>query len=142
MIKKVALGEEIIIATKNKIGLLADISKMLADNGINIEASVGYEEGNTAKLMLVTSANLTIIAALKEKGYKSVKETEVVIVELENKPGALKVLTTELATNKIDIEHSYVTTCSCGCSSRMVLKTNDNETAMVLLKKFTETTNK
>ncbi|MCX5686610.1 MAG: hypothetical protein NTW09_04030 [Candidatus Omnitrophica bacterium] len=137
MIINVMLSEEIVITTINKVGLLADISVMLANEGINIEAAVGYEIGRMAKLMLVTNANLKIVAELKRKRYKSVKETEVLMVELENKPGALKVVTTELKANKIDIKHLYVTT-SAGEWSRMIIQTSDNETAMALLNKYAE----
>jgi len=137
MIRKVTLGEEIVITTINKVGLLADISVMLANEGINIEAAVGYGIGKMAKLMLVTNANLKIVDRLKKMRYKSVKEAEVVLVELENKPGALKVVTTELKANKIDIKYLYVTT-SAGGWSRMVLQTSDNETAMAVLNKYAE----
>lgn len=139
MIKSVSLGEEVIITTKNKVGLLADISTMLANQGVNVEAASGYEVGDTAKLRLVTNANLGIVAELREKKYKSVKEAEVVLVELSNKPGALKVVTTELGKNKIDIECLYVTSSSAGsCTSRMVISTSDNEKAMALLANFIE----
>ncbi len=136
MIRSVGLGEEIVITTKNKIGLLADISRMLANEGINIESVLGYETGNTARLMLVTNANLPIIKELKKKKYKSVKETEVLMVEIENKPGALKVVTTELKKAKIDIKYLYVTPPSLGDSSKMVVQTSDNEAAMAALMKY------
>jgi len=139
MIKNVSLGEEIVITTKNKVGLLADIATMLANQGVNVEAASGYEIGDTAKLRIVTNANLGIVAELREKMYKSVEETEVVLVELFNKPGALKVVTTELGKNKIDIGCLYVTPSSSdSSSSRMVLSTSDNEKAMALLANFIE----
>lgn len=142
MIRSVNLGEVIVITTKNKVGLLADISSMLSDNGINIEAVAGYATGATAKVLLITSANLTMVGALKRKKYRSVKELEVVIIDLEDKPGALKVVTTELKKKKIDIKYLYVTACSCksGCISKMVLQTSDNETAIALLSKYAQTT--
>jgi hypothetical protein len=138
MIKRVTIGEEIVITTRNKVGLLADISAMLANHGVNVESALGYEAGSTAKLMLVTNANLVIVGELKKtKKYKSVKETEVVMVELEDKPGALKVVTTELKQAGIDIKYVYVTSPSHpGGSSRMVLQTSDNEEAMALLSKY------
>jgi len=136
MIKNVSLGEEISIETKNKVGLLADISMILASEGINIEAAAGYEDGNNAKVMLITSANLGVVNELRKLKYKSVKETEVVLVDLDNKPGALKVVTTALANNKIDIKYHYLTACSCRCASRMVLQTSDNENAIAVLSKF------
>jgi len=137
MIKNVILGEEIIITTKNRVGILADISKMLANYGVNIEAINGYEVGSTGRVTLVTNANLKIIGELRKK-YKTVRETEVILVDLENKPGALKVVTTELGNKKIDIRYAYVTSCSSGCSSKMVLQTSDNERAMALLSKYAE----
>ncbi len=139
MIKNVSLGEEIIITTKNKVGLLADIATMLANQGVNIEAASGYEVGDTAILRLVTNANLGIVAELRAKKYKSVEEKEVVLVDVSNKPGALKVVTTELGKNKIDINCLYVTSSSKGALySRMVLSTSDNEKAMALLANFIE----
>jgi hypothetical protein len=136
MIRNVLLGEEIVIVAKNKIGILADISKILIDNGINIEAVLGYEEKAVAKILMITNANIRVITELRKKRYKLLKETEVVLVDLENKPGALKLVTTELKNAKIDIKYIYVTSCSCGKSSKMVLKTSDNEKAMSLLVRY------
>ena len=138
MIKNITLGEEITITTKNKVGILADVSKMLSLKGINIEAALGYEVGIKAKLLLVTNANLVIVNELKKMKYKSVKETEVLLVDLDNKPGALKVVSTEMKENKIDIRYVYLTPCTCapGGSSRMVLQTSDNERAMAVLSKY------
>ena len=138
MIKNVMLGEEVTITTRNKVGILADIAITLANKGINIEAVLGYEVGMTGKVFLVTSANLAIITDLKNKKYKMVKETEVILVDLENKPGALKVVATEMKENDIDIKYVYITPCMCEVKgvSRMVLQTSDNEKAMALLSKY------
>ena len=138
MVKNITLGEEITITTKNKVGILADVSKMLANKGINIEAVLGYEVGPIAKLLVVTNANLVIVNELKKMKYKSVKETEVLLVDLDNKPGALKVVSTEMKENKIDIRYVYLTPCTCLTkgSSRMVLQTSDNERAMAALSKY------
>ncbi len=138
MIKNITLGEEIAITTKNKVGILADVSKMLANKGINIEAVLGYEVGPTAKLLLVTNANLVIVTELKRMKYKLVRETEVLLVDIDNKPGALKVVCTEMKENKIDIKYLYLTPCTCSTrgSSRMVLQTSDNERAMAILSKY------
>jgi len=137
MIRNVMIGEEIEITTINKVGLLANIALTLAREGINIEAAVGYSIGKMAKLMLITNANIKIVDQLKKMKYKSVKESEVLIVELENKPGSLKVVTTELKSKKIDIKHLYVTT-SAGGWSRMVLQTSNNESAMAVLNKYAQ----
>jgi len=140
MINKVFMAEEIVISSKNKVGLLADIALIAVNHGINIDAVLGFEVGRTARLLLITRANLPMMAYLRKKKYKYMKETEVVVIDLSNKPGALKVVTTELKKHKIDIKYLYVTTCSCGGGSRMVLQTSDNEKTMSLLTRFTDYT--
>ena len=134
MIKDVKLAKEIIVSEKNKVGILASISKILADSGINIQGVAGYAVDGEAKIMLVTEDNLRAVDAIKNSGYKAVKESEVVIAELINKPGALKSFTAKLAAGGIDIKYAYGTVCPAGCPGRIVLSTSDNKKALVLLK--------
>ena len=135
MIKSAQLGKEIRVRVVNKIGVLADMSKLLAEHGINIDAVAGYESGNEAYLILVAGDTLRASDALKKAGYKSLAETDCIILELENKPGALKHITTALAREEIDIKQIYGTTCSYGCPARIVLTTGDNEKALVVFNK-------
>jgi hypothetical protein len=134
VIKDVKLAKEIIVSENNKVGILANISKMLADSGINIQGIAGYTIDKEAKIMLVTEDNLRSVDAIKKAGYKAVKESEVVMAELINKPGALKSLTAKLAAGGIDLKYAYGTVCSAGCPGRIVLSTSDNEKAVALLK--------
>ena len=104
MIKSAKLAKQIVVTVVNKIGILADMSMLLAGHGINIQAVAGYSSGNEAKIMLVADDNLRASEALIKAGYKSLKEEEVVIVDLEDKPGALKLVTSDLAKEGIDIK--------------------------------------
>lgn len=135
MLPGARLGKEIVVTVVNKIGVLADISQLLADHGINIIAVLGYAAGNNeAKITLVTEDNLRASEALRKKNYTSIKESEVVIVELENKAGALKNVTAKLAAGNIDIKYIYGTTCACGGPSMIVFSTSDNEKALMAFK--------
>ena len=67
MIKSVAIGEEIVVTTRNKVGILADTAVIMANDGINIDALLGYEVGKTAKLLFITDGNLRILNELKKK---------------------------------------------------------------------------
>ncbi len=135
MIKSAQLSKEIVVTAKNKIGILAEMSKLIADYGVNVEAIAGYSVNNEAKIMLVTADNLRATDALKKAGYQMLKEEEVVIVVLENKPGALKTVTSTLVTQGIDIKSLYGTVCGAGCPAKIVLSTSDNEKALVAFKK-------
>ena len=135
MIKSADLGKEIAVTIVNKIGVLADISRLLSETGINIEAVAGYAIDKDAKIMLVTDDNLRSVDALKKAGYGSLKENEVIILELENEPGALKTISTILADNGIDIKQICGTTCTCGCPTKIILSTSNNEKALLAFKK-------
>ena len=135
MIKTAQLGKEIAVTVINKIGVLADISKMMADHGINVIAVTGYALNQEAKIMLVTEDNLRATDALKKSGYKSISENEVIIVELENKVGALKLVTAKLASEGIDINEVYGSVCTGSCPARLILSTSNNEKALVSFNK-------
>ncbi|MFH1414041.1 MAG: hypothetical protein ABIG56_04270 [Candidatus Omnitrophota bacterium] len=134
MIKAANLGKEIAAVASNKVGILADMSKLLAESNINIEAVAGYAQGNQAKIMLVCADNARATDALKEAGYKSIQESEVIVVELENKPGALKIITEKLVAENIDIKQIYGTTCSTNCPAKLIFTTSDNSKALAALK--------
>lgn len=135
MIKAVKIVKEIVVTVVNKIGVLADMSGLLANSKVNIEAVAGYAVGNDAKIMLVTDDNPRATDILKKSGYASIAENEVVIVELENKIGALKNITAKLAAQSLDIKQIYGTVCSGGCPAKIVLSTSDNVKAVIALKK-------
>ncbi|MCX5679852.1 MAG: ACT domain-containing protein [Candidatus Omnitrophica bacterium] len=134
MLKDINLGKELVVSLPNKVGILADISKILADHGINVEGVAGYTEGRDAKIMIVAEDTLRAKEALEKGGYKAIKENEVLVIDLENKPGALKVMTAKLAKDGIDIRYTYGTACSSGCPARIIVATSANEKALALLK--------
>ncbi len=134
MLKSANLTKSIIVTVMNKVGVLADMAKILADQGINIEAVKGYAEDVQAKIMLITDDNLRAIDALKKNDYKGAVESEMIMLELENKPGALKYITGKLASEEIDIKFIYGTTCPGGCPAKIIFSTSNNEKALVALK--------
>ncbi|MBE9572674.1 MAG: ACT domain-containing protein [Proteobacteria bacterium] len=137
MLKKAELKKEISVIVDNRIGLLKEMSGLLADHGINIEAVAGYEmqESREAVIMLVVDDTLRAGDALKEKGFSSMEEKEVIVVELDNKPGALKNVTSKLEKEGINIKYIYGTASPEACPVRIVMSTSDNEKAFVALKK-------
>ena len=134
MIKNAKMGKELVVTVPNKMGTLANISKVLADHGINIEGVAGYAMASEAKIMIVADDILRAGEALKKAGFKAIETKEVVVLELENKPGALKSLSAKISDAKIDIRYIYGTTCSGGCAATLIVATNDNEKALVVFK--------
>lgn len=134
MLKNASLAKELVVTVANKIGVLADMSRILADHGINIKAVAGYSDKAQAMIMLVTDDNLRAVEALKEKNYSSIVEKEIILIELENKPGALKAVTAKLAGAGIDINYIYGTACPSGCPASIAISTGANEKALVVFK--------
>jgi len=136
MLKSVKLGKEIEVTAANKVGVLADISNLISGKGINVEAVVGYvrEDKKEADIMFLTGDNRSTMDLLAKSGYKA-RENEVIVIELENKPGALKDISAKLAQGGVDIKYIYGTTCAGTCAARMVISTSDNKKALEALKK-------
>ena len=135
MIKTARSGKEIAVTVVNKIGVLADISKTLSEHGINLDAVSGYALGKEAKITFLADDAQRALDALKKSGYKSIKENEVLVLEIENKPGALKNITESLAAQGVDIKQIYGTACVSGCPAKVVISTSDNNKALVCFRK-------
>ena len=136
MIKSLALSKEISVVVVNEIGALSKMTSFLVNHGINLEAIAGYSNniGDQAGLMFITSDNVSAVEALASNGYTDTKENEVIIVELENTPGALKNISERLAQKSINITYIYCTTCMGGCPAKIILSTTDNLKALSVLK--------
>jgi hypothetical protein len=128
------MAKEIVVDVVDKIGILADISEIVADHGVNVEALAGWGDGKKAQVMFITGDNLRAVDALKKKNYANAHEREVILLEMDNRPGVMKVITKRLADLHINIKHIYGTTCSCGGPAKMVLSTTDNEKAVIAFK--------
>jgi hypothetical protein len=137
MIKKAALVKQIYVTVTNEAGVLNRMADFLADRGINIEAVAGYEMTGTdkAKVMLVVDDTRRATDLLKQKGFTTLEEKEEILVELENKPGSLKSVTSILAAKGINIKQIYGSMSSEKSPVRVVMSTSDNQTAIVTLKK-------
>ncbi len=136
MIKSLSIGYEVSVVVINEVGALAKVTSFLVNHGINVDAVAGYSNhvGDQAGLMFITDDNVSAINELIQNGYEDVRENEVIIVELENTPGALKNISERLTQNDINIAYIYCTTCLKGCPAKIILSTSDNERAFELLK--------
>ena len=135
MITKVMRAKEISVGVKNEIDALAKMMSFLVNHGINVETIAGSSSrtGEEGSLIFITDNNAEAISELLIHGYKDIGENDVIVIELENRPGRLKNISELLAMNKININYLYCTTCSQGCAAKVVLATSDNDNAFRLL---------
>jgi len=127
------LQKELVIRTENRVGLIADISRLLGDMGINFSA-VSVEAANSgAVLYLISNSQLYARDALRDAGFQ-VAEREVVILELPNRPGELCRVTAALARKDIDIEELYATATTGSAKALVVLTCSNNGKAVLMLR--------
>jgi hypothetical protein len=125
-------GKELMVVTLNEIGALSEIAKTLADRGINLLAVSGWVEGQDAVIRLVTEDNLRAMEALRHKNY-SIREKDVLLLELPHRPGLLRAITQKLAAEEIDIHHLYATGSATTEKVLVALATSHNDRALVAL---------
>ena len=129
---KAKQGKEVVLRTANKIGALADLSKIVAERGVNILAMSAWTEDAEAVIRLVTDDTLRTMDVLQRNGY-SPQEKDVVLVDAAHKPGILRHLTDVLSKENIDLFHLFGSATIDEDVCLVVLNSSDNERAIVLL---------
>lgn len=125
------LGTEVIARMPNRIGLLADVTDAIGQAGIDIAAISAYERGGEGEFLLVTENDQGAAEALRGMNAE-VRETSVVLVDLEDRPRALHDAVQKLAEEGIDVEYAYGTT-SDSRNAQVVMRTSDDMRALDLL---------
>ena len=128
---KVSAGKQLVFETADEVGMLAKVSKALADAGVNILAAKAYTKEGAGHFMVVTSDNAKTAESLKGQGIES-SEKDVILLELENKVGALAEASNKLAAAGVNITH-IAATAGEAPTSLVVLTTADNAKAMEVL---------
>jgi hypothetical protein len=130
---KAALDKQLIITVDNKVGTLAEVSGVVSSSGINLVAVCAYAVDNKGVIMFVSEDNAKAKKLLKEKKYE-VREEGVILLNLDNKPGALQSITKRIAEAGIDLTLIYGSVEQKGHTSRVVLISEDNEAVFALIK--------
>ncbi|HNX68234.1 MAG TPA: ACT domain-containing protein [Candidatus Omnitrophota bacterium] len=133
MIHSVKAGKEFVVVSENKVGMLARVTALLADRGINILAISAQAAGGVALMNFVTDDALHTRDLLAKKGFRA-QENSVLLLEVEDKPGVLMQVTKKLAAKKIDLLNIYASASASYGPCVLVLSTNNNQKALVTLK--------
>lgn len=128
------LIKQISIFVTNKPGRLAEISKILKDQQINILAMSLADTVDYGILRLIVSKPDAAEKVLKECGL-TVKVTEVLGVVLEHNPGGLSRALEVISANNISINYVYAFVGSSGQEAMVIIKVEDNARAIDVLTK-------
>ena len=116
----------------NKPGVLAQVTKAIADAKVNVVAMTLVDSQEHGVLRVVASNPDITLRALQALNLP-MTQTEVLCVELSNRPGALADVAQLLGTNHININYAYVTSGAPGGHTTGVFKVADQNKAIKLL---------
>jgi len=122
---------EIFVLLDNRPSTLGNLCSYLAEEEINVEAIGVFHD--TAKLY-VKNLNKAVKALTKREEYASHELRDVLLVDLENKPGALAELTSKLGDEGINIDYCYGTLSRKGDAVSVILDVSNIDAAEQLLK--------
>lgn len=116
--------KQLAVFLENRPGTLGRISAALAAHNINILAFSIAEAVDHGVLRMVVSDPIKAAHVLGDGGMMVV-ESDVIAMDLPNRPGMLARMAEKLSKARVNIEYAYGTTGAGGGKSRMILKLNN-----------------
>ena len=123
--------ERIIIMVNNEVGVLAGITGVLAQAGINVESMNTQSAGDRGAVILTADDTGRALSVLNRAGYKAVSD-DAVVVRLRDEPGALARVADELKQAQVNIQNLHILTRQNGYAL-IALTTSDREATVSAL---------
>ncbi|PKL51901.1 MAG: amino acid-binding protein [Nitrospira bacterium HGW-Nitrospira-1] len=126
--------EQISIFLENKSGRLADVAGVLAQSGVNIRALSLADTTDFGILRLIVNDTEKAKQALKENGF-TVGKTEVIAVEVFDRPGGLADILNIIKNNGINVEYMYAFVRKNSGNAIIIFRFDELEKAIETLQK-------
>lgn len=125
--------KQISIFLENKSGRLAQVTRVLADNGINLRALSLADTADFGILRIIVNDADKAVSVLKNADY-TFGETDVVAVEVPDKPGGLAGILEALWKANLSVEYMYAFVRSSGDNAVMIFRFENTDKAIEVLK--------
>ena len=124
--------KQISIFIENRPGKLASICRALAADGISIVALSLADTADFGIVRMIVDDHVKGVDVLTKAGY-AVRETDVVMVTVPDRPGGMAELMEKFDRVGVDIEYSYAYALGQGEKAVLVFKFSDNAKALAAL---------
>lgn len=104
------MAYDLVIDIENTPGALAQVAAAISDAGVNIAAATCLGPGERAELHILVKHPEAVRHALAISHLAVNYEREVVVVDVEDRPGVLADLTRKIAKGGVDLDLVYVAT--------------------------------
>ena len=124
--------EQLAVFIANKPGTLVEVCEALARDRVNIYGLTISDTVDHAVVRMVVSDTRKALAIFESRGTLVV-ETEVIMIENDNKPGSLSRIAKALASHKINIEYAYLASMPTAKRGLLILRVQDPRKVLKLL---------
>jgi hypothetical protein len=125
--------EQISIFLENRAGRLAEVTRVLGEGGINIRALSLADTSDFGILRLIVTDHEKAKQILKDNGF-TVGRTNVVAVEVQDKPGGLHSILDMLSGKGVNVEYMYAFVQQSGKNAVLIFRFDKTDLAIELLK--------
>ena len=101
---------DLVIDVENSPGALARVAAAVSDAGVNLAAATYMGSGDRAELHILVPHPEAARHSLSISHLAVTRQREVVVVEVEDRPGVLADLTRKIASAGINLDLVYVAT--------------------------------
>lgn len=108
--RTVKMAFDLVIDIENTPGSLAQVAAAISDAGVNIAAATCIGTGERAELHILVPHAEAAKHSLAISHLAVTREREVVVVDVEDRPGMLADLTRKIARAGVDLDLVYVAT--------------------------------
>ena len=118
----------------NKPGVLAQVTSALAKAKVNMIAMTLVDSSEHGVLRIVCTDEADKVRRVLARVYDQFTETEVLALDLSNKPGVFAAAAEKLAAAHININYAYCTGGAHGGKTTAIFKVADLKKALRVLK--------
>jgi hypothetical protein len=104
------MAVDLVIDIENTPGALAEVAAAISDAGVNISAATCIGPGERAELHILVPHAEAARHLLAISHVAVTREREVVVIEVEDRPGVLADLTRKIARAGVNLDLVYVAT--------------------------------
>lgn len=124
--------QQISIFIENKTGRLAEVSRVLGEQGVNIRALSLADTSDFGILRLIVDQTDLAREVLKKEGF-TVSKTEVIAVEVPDRPLGLNSILEILDQAAVNVEYMYAFVERCGENAVIIFRFDNIEEAIRVL---------
>jgi hypothetical protein len=127
-------ADQLSIFLENRAGRLAEVTRILAEAGVNIRALSLADTSDFGILRLIVSDFEKAREKLKANGF-TVGRTTVVAVKVDDRPGGLHAILKALQEANINVEYMYAFVQQSGDNAVIIFRFDRTDQAVELLQK-------